>query len=80
MNITKCKPDYHINIVYCGGSCISSYREFNQALKLFMSVDSKSQMTVSSSDWTDYNDIIKCRESKYYCVVPMLIKTMGMSA
>ena len=35
-----------------------------------MSVDSKSHMTVSSSDWTDYNDIIKCRESKYYCMVP----------
>jgi hypothetical protein len=26
-------------------------------------------MIVSSSDWSDYNDIIKYRESKYYCMV-----------
>ena len=26
-------------------------------------------MIVSSSDWTDYNDTIQYRESKYYCMI-----------
>jgi hypothetical protein len=26
-------------------------------------------MVVCSSDWTDYNDMIKYQESKYYCIV-----------
>ena len=33
--MNKKKPDYHINIVYCGGCHISHYREYNQKLKLF---------------------------------------------
>ena len=34
-----------------------------------MSVYSENHMIVSSSDWTDYNDIIQYRESKYYCMI-----------
>ena len=34
-------PDYHIHIIYCGGSCISKYREYNQTLKLFESDEAK---------------------------------------
>ena len=34
-----------------------------------MSVYSENHMIVSSSDWTDYNDIIQHRESKYYCMI-----------
>ena len=26
-------------------------------------------MIVSSPDWTDYNDTIKYKESKYYCMI-----------
>ena len=65
----NCKPDYHINIIYCGGSCISHYREYNQTFKLFMSDYSESHMIVASSDWVGYNDTIKYRESKYYCMI-----------
>ena len=68
MHINNCKPDYHINLVYCGGSCVSYYREFNQPLKLLMSEYSENHMIVSSSDWTDYNDVITYRESKHYCM------------
>jgi hypothetical protein len=69
MNIINHISDYHINMVYCGGSCISYYKEYNQTLKLFMSEYSNNHMIVSSSDWTDYNDVIKYRESKYYCMI-----------
>ena len=68
-NTTNCRPDYHINLVYCGGCCVSHYREYNQTVKLFESDYSKKYLIVSSSDWTDYNDTIKCRESKYYCMI-----------
>ena len=63
-------PDYHIHIVYCGGCCISKYREYNQTLKLFECDDSKNYLIISSSDWTDYNDSIKYQESKYYLMLP----------
>ena len=63
------KPDYHIHIVYCGGSCVSKYREYNQTLKLFECDYSKNYLIVSSSDWVDYNDTIKYSESKYYCMI-----------
>ena len=69
MNINYHNSDYHINIVYCGGSCVSYYREYNQTIKLYMSEYSNNHMIVSSSDWTDYNDTIKYLESKYYCMV-----------
>ena len=68
-NKINCGPDYHIHIVYCGGSCVSKYREYNRTLKLFECDDSKKYLIVSSSDWTDYNDTIKYRESKYYCMI-----------
>ena len=68
-NQTNCNPDYHINLVYCGGACVSHYREYNQTLKLFECDNSKNYLIVSSSDWTDYNDTIKYRESKYYCMI-----------
>jgi hypothetical protein len=45
------------------------YNEYNQTLKLFESDHSKHHLIVSSSDWDNYNDTIKCRESKYYCMV-----------
>ena len=66
-NKTSCGPDYHINIVYCGGCCVSHYREYNQTVKLFESDYSKTYLIVSSSDWTDYT--IKYQESKYYCMI-----------
>ena len=62
MYINNHKSVHHINIVYCGGSCISDYREYNQTLKSFMSDYSDNHTTVSSSDWTDYNDGIPYRE------------------
>ena len=34
-----------------------------------MSDYSENHMIVSSSDWTDYNDVIKYQESKYYCMI-----------
>ena len=34
-NKTTCRPDYHINIVCCGGRCVSNHIEYNQTLKLF---------------------------------------------
>ena len=34
-----------------------------------MSDYSDNHMIVPSSDWTDYNDVLKLRESKYYCIV-----------
>ena len=34
-----------------------------------MSDYSGNHMIVSSSDWTDYNDVIKYRESEYYCMI-----------
>ena len=64
MHINNCKPDYHINLVYCGGSCVSYYREDSQTLKLFMSDYSENHMIVSSSDWIDYNDSKHYGESK----------------
>ena len=57
VNISNHKSDYHINIVYCGGYCVSYYREYNQLLKLFMSEYCENRMIVSSSDWSDYNDV-----------------------
>jgi hypothetical protein len=69
MNKNNCRPDYHINLVYCGGCCVSQYKEYNQTLKLVESEYSKHHMIVSSSDWSDYNDTIKYRESKYYCMI-----------
>ena len=69
INKTNCKPDYHINLVYCGGCCVSHYREYNQTLKLYASDESKHYLIVCSSNWTDYHDIIKYRESKYYCMI-----------
>ena len=68
-NKTNCRPDYHINLVYCGGCCVSLHREYNQTIKLFESDYSKNYLIVSSSDWTDYNDTIKYQESKYYCMI-----------
>lgn len=68
-NKINCNPDYHIHIIYCGGSCISKYREYNQTLKLSECDDSKNYLIVSSSDWTDYNDSIKYLESKYYLML-----------
>jgi hypothetical protein len=38
-------------------------------LKLFESEYFNNHMIVSSSDWTDYHDIIKSQESTYYCMV-----------
>ena len=29
----------------------------------------KNRMTASSCDWTDYTDVVKHRESKYYCMI-----------
>ena len=69
MNINTCKPDYHINVVYCGGYCVYYCRDYNQTLKLFMSEYSKNHMIVSSSYWIDYNDNITYGESKYYCMI-----------
>ena len=69
MNKHNCKPDCHINIVYCGGCCVSRYREYNQTVKLFESDYSKNYMIVSSSDWTDYNDTTTYQGSKYYCMI-----------
>ena len=69
MNKAHCRPDYHITIVYCGGCHIHQYRESDQTLKLFEIDCSENYMTVSSSDWTAYNDAIHYRESKYYCMV-----------
>jgi hypothetical protein len=69
MNKINCRPDYHINLVYCGGCCVSHCKEYNQTLKLFESEYSKHHMIVSSSDWSEYNDTIKYRESKYYCMI-----------
>ena len=34
-----------------------------------MSDYSDNHIIVSSSDWTDYNDGIKYRESNYYCMI-----------
>jgi hypothetical protein len=34
-----------------------------------MSEYNNNHMSVSSSDWTDYNDVIKYRESKWYCMI-----------
>jgi hypothetical protein len=69
MNFINNKPDCHINLVFCGGSCVNYSKEYNQTLKLFMSEYSNNHMIVSSSDWSDYNDVIKYRESKYYCMI-----------
>jgi hypothetical protein len=69
MNTNLCKPDYHINIVYGGGCCISHYKEYSQTLNLFESEYSNNHMIANSSDWTDYNDIIQYQESKYYCMI-----------
>ena len=69
MNIINPKSDYHINIVYCGGSCTTYYREYNHTLKLYMSEYSNSHMIVSSSNWSDYNDFIKYRDSKWYLMI-----------
>ena len=63
INKTSCKPDYHINIVYFGGWCVSHYREYNQTPKLVESDYSNNYLIVSSSDWTDHNDTIKYQES-----------------
>ena len=68
-NKTNCRPDYRINIVYCGGRCVSHYRDENQTLKLVHSEYSENHMIVSSSDRTDYNDVIKYHESKYCCMM-----------
>ena len=68
-NNIDCGPDYHIHIVYCGGSCVSKYREYNQTLKLFQRDYSKHYLMVTSSDWTDYGGTIKYQESKYYCMI-----------
>ena len=68
-NNINCIPNYHINLVYSGGSCTSYYREYNQTLKLFECDDSKNYLIVSSSDWVNYNDIIKFRQSKYYLML-----------
>ena len=68
-NNCNCNLDYHINIVYCGGACDTYYREYNQTLKFFMSDYSENHMIVSSSDWEGYNDTIKFRESKWYCML-----------
>ena len=67
-NIT-CRPDYHINIVYCGGCCVSHYREYNHTLKLFDSQELKIYLIVCSSHWTGYHDRITYRESKCYCMI-----------
>ena len=67
--INHCKPDYHITIVCCGVSCVPQYREYNQTLKLLMSEYGMNHMIVSSPDWTDYNDVVKYRGSKSYCVI-----------
>ena len=91
MHNNKCKPDYHIHIVYCGGCCISHYRDYNQTLKLFESEYSENHMIVSDSDWTDYHDVIKYQEYTSYCMLSngcfitcqsqsILIKNMAMSA
>ena len=64
MNRNTCKPDYHINIVCCGGSCVSYYRAYTKPLKLFMSDYSENHMIVSSSDWIDYKDSKNYGESK----------------
>jgi hypothetical protein len=69
MSKNTCRPDYHINLVYRGGCCVSHYREYNQTLKVFESEYSKYHMLVSSSDWSDYTDTIKYQESKYYCMI-----------
>ena len=69
MNKNNCRPDYHINLIYRGGCCVSHYREYNQTLKLFESEYSENHMIISSSNWSDYNDTIKYQESKYYCMV-----------
>ena len=69
MNIINPKSDYHINIVYCGGSCTTYYGEYNHTLKLYMSEYSNSHMIVSSSNWSDYNDFIKYRDSKWYLMI-----------
>ena len=63
----NCNSDYHINIIYSGGSCIMLYKEYNQTLKLFECDYSKNYLIVSSSDWDGYNDTIKY-ESKYYAM------------
>ena len=68
MNNNYHKSDCHINLVDLGGSCVNHYREYNQTLKLFECDYSKNYSIVSSSDWTNYNDSIKYRESKYYCM------------
>ena len=64
-----CRPDYHINTVQCGGCCVSHYKEYNQTLKLCERDDSNHYLIVCNSNWTDYNDTIKYRESKYYCMI-----------
>ena len=69
INKTICTPEYHRNLVYCGGGCVSQYREYNQTLKLYESDESKHDLSGSSSNWTDYHDIIKYRASKYYCML-----------
>ena len=69
MNLNNHKSDFHINIVYCGGSCVSYYREYNQTIRLSECDYSKNYLIVGSSDWPDYTDTIKYRNSKYYCMV-----------
>ena len=68
-NSTTCKPDYHTKLVYCGGCCVSQYKEYNQTLKLIESEYSNSYLIVSSSDWTEYNDTINYQESRCYCLI-----------
>ena len=61
-NKITCRPDYHINRV-------SDFREYNQTLKLYVSQESKHYLIVCSSNWTDYHDTIRYRESNYYCMI-----------
>ena len=90
MHKNNCKPDYNIAIVYCGGWCVSQYREHNQPLELFESEYSANHMIVSGSDWTGYNDVVKSQEYNCYCMLPngcfiihqnqsILIKSMAIS-
>ena len=69
VNKTKCRPDYHINLVYCGGCCFSKHGAYNQTLKLFERDDSKHCLIVCSSSWTDYHDTIEYIKYKFCCMI-----------
>ena len=69
MNINNHQSDYHMYLVYSGGACVCHYREHTETLKLYMSDYSENHMIVSSSDWTDYNDVLKYQESHLDCMI-----------